>query len=190
MKNQNLFSNQTSTIGKSSFQDLFNPTSLRLLLAFCISLLVIKVSAQEVRELNSVLSGNNTEVNRLRSLVNDIQPTLFFQQSEVIGDKVEAPVIIDADAASENQLYTNNPKFNSVEIIRIRINSPEDMKLVLDISRLESFTNLKYIYFLCAFDICEEQSSKSACEIGKISKMMSSGGNSKIKFFYEISIPS
>lgn len=189
MKNQNLFSNQTLTFGKSSFSDLFKPASRRLLLAFCISILVLKVSAQEVRELNSVLSGNNTEANRLRSLVNDIQPALSFQQSEVMGDKTEAPVLLDADVASVNQLYINNPKFNSVEIIRIRINSPEDLKLALDISRLGSFTNLKYIYFLCAFDICEEQSSKSACEIEKILKMISSG-ESKIKFFYEISIPS
>ena len=190
MKNQNLFRNQSSTIGNSSFRDLFKQTSCRLLLALCISLLTLKVSAQEVRELNSVLSGNNNEANRLRSLVNDIQPTLSFQQNEVIGDKAGAPVLIDADVASVNQLYLNNPKFNSVEIIRIRINSPEDLNLVVDMSRLESFTNLKYLYFLCAFDICEEQSSKSACEIGKIIKMISSGGNSKIKFFYEISIPS
>jgi hypothetical protein len=190
MKNQNSFSNQNSTIGKSSFPDLFKLASRRLLLAFCIFLIALKVSAQEVGELNNALSGNDSEVNRLRSLVNDIQPTLIFQQNEVIGDKVEAPVLIDADVASVNQLYINNPKFNRVEIVRIRINSPEDLNLVLDISKLESFTNLKYIYFLCAFDICEGQPLKSNCEIGKILKMITSGGNSKIKFFYEISIPS
>ena len=100
MKNQNLFRNQSSTIGNSSFRDLFKQTSCRLLLALCISLLTLKVSAQEVRELNSVLSGNNNEANRLRSLVNDIQPTLSFQQSDVIGDKAGAPILIDADEQS------------------------------------------------------------------------------------------
>lgn len=190
MKIQNLFNNQNSTIGRSSFQDLFKIALRSLLLVFCISLLAIKVSAQDVRELNSVLSGNNTEANQLRILVNDIQPTLYFQQSQIIGDKVETPVLIVADAASLNQLYVNNPLYNSVQIIQIRINDPEDLNINLDISSLGFFPNLTYVYFLCTFDICEGESSKSVCTIGKISKMIVSGESGKIKFLYLISIPS
>lgn len=190
MKNHYLFTNQISKIGKTLIQDMFKPTTARILLACCIPLLVLRVSAQEVRELNSVLSGNDVEINQIRSLVNDLQPALYYQQGELIGDRVVTPLLIDTDAASLNQIYANNPQFSNVQIIRIRLNSPEDLNVNLDISRLEFFPNLKYVYFLCTFDICEDESSKSVCEIGKISKMIISGESSKIKFFYLISIPS
>jgi hypothetical protein len=190
MKNHNLLTNHFSKIGKILFQHIFKPTSARIFLAFCIPLLVIRVSAQEVRELNSILSENNVETNQIRSLINDLQPALYYQQGSLISDKVETPLLLDTDAASLNLLYANNPLFNSIEILRIRINNQEDLRNNLDISRLEFFPNLKYVYFLCTFDICEEQASKSACEIGKISKLIIPEGSSKIKFFYLISIPS
>ena len=190
MKNQILLRNQLSSIGKVLFQDIIKMTSARILFACCVSLLVLRVSAQEVRELNNVLLENNVETIQIRSLVNDLQPALYYQQGVLINSNVETPLLIDIDAASLNQLYANNPQFSDVQIIRIRINNPEDLYKNLDISRLGFFPNLKYVYFLCTFEICEEQASKSACEIGKISKLIISGDSSKIKFFYLISIPS
>ena len=190
MKKTILFSDHSSTVRKSLSRVIIKLILSRILLVTCILFLVFQVSAQEVKELNGSLSGNNAETNKLRSLVNDLQPTLYFQQNEQVGNNVEAPLLIDSDAASVDQFYVKNPEYNSVELIRIRINSPEQMNLFLDISKLDSFINLKYIYFLCAFDLCEEQSAKSACEIWKISKMINQGTNTGIRFYYLISIPS
>ncbi len=190
MKKQRTINDKQIKTEKSSFLNSFKFASGRLLLAFCISFFAFSVSAQEVKELSGLLNGNTEDINHLRSLVNDIQPTFYFQQSELIGDKGEMPTLIDTDVASVNQLYKDNPAYSSVEIIRIRISSPEDLNLILDISRLSAFLSLKYVYFLCDFKICGEQSAISDCEIGKIAKMISPEENRGITFIYLISIPS
>jgi len=190
MKNPNLFDQQfLYRANRWCFKSL-KVAGKRIAITLFLLATTLAVSAQEVKELNSVLSGNSPEYTALGSLVNDVQPTLYLQQGKIIGDKVEKPVFTDADVASLDQLYINEAVFNQVQIIRIRVNNPEELEAVIDISKLVSFENLKYIYFLCTFDMCEGQSLKSECETGKILKMIHSGDQSRISFFYEISIPS
>lgn len=190
MKKQKLLINLNPYIERDLVKTLYKMLSKYTFLVVCISLIGIKVSAQEVRELNSVLAVNDSETNSLRNLIYDLQPVIYFQQGENIVNRGETPVYIDTDVASIDKLYVANSDFNSIEIIRIKINNPSELNLILDTSRLNSFVNLKYILFLCTFDICKGQSLKSACELSKISNIISIGEKTDIRFFYLISIPS
>jgi hypothetical protein len=190
MKKQNQSNNWFSTTRSHSRCVKLKELPGKIILAFCLVFMVYQASAQEVKELSSALSDNNTEMVQLRSLVNDSQQTIYFQQGKIVGDIVESPVFADVDVASVKELYKINSEFNSVQIIRIRINNAEDLNLALDMTKLGTFKDLKYICFLCTFDICEGQSPKSYCETGKILKMINSGGSSSVHFYYLISIPS
>lgn len=174
----------------NSFFNSIKLTSIRTILIFYFFMLLLCSSAQDIKELNNFLSGDSPEINKLRSLAYDLQPVLYFQQNKHAEDKVDKPFMVDTDAVSIDQLYTHNADFTSIEIILIRISNPKDFDHILEISRLEAFINLKYVYFLCNYNICSEQLQKSTCEVRKIAKMISLGGNSNLIYFYLISIPS
>lgn len=159
------------------------------LLLIILSLTGFRASAQEVSELTGVLSGDDQTAGELRTLY-ELVPTLYIYAGGPFRTNLEPPAGIDVEAGSMDQLYAANPEYSTVQIIRIRIKTPEDLNLALDVSRLAGFNSLKYVYFLCGLEICEDSPSKSACEIEKITKMILSDGNSTFRFFYLIAKPS
>ncbi len=118
------------------------------------------------------------EAAHIGSLVTDLHPTVY------IGDVVRTnngstPVRADVKAGSISKLSIENPLFEQVELITIRINSQADLSAQLDLSTIQGFTGLKYVRLLCSFECTAEQLNTIV-----------TGNTAGIKVFYSISIPS
>ncbi len=156
-------------------------------------ILVLLVGATNFRsfgqapvEYNSMLtqmteSGDSALVQEaayIKSLVTDKQPTVYINDV-VKASGSSAPLRADVKAGSVSKLSIENTLFQQVELITLRIDSPEDLSTVLDLSLIQGFTNLKYIRILCSFECSAEQLSTIV-----------TGNSSGIKVFYSVSIPS
>lgn len=176
---------------------VFNPLK-KSLKTFCCSVLLLhgfSCFAQEPVQLEEALANMNqstenrakSNIHSLQSLSKEIVPTIYIKNNEIsLTNKQSLPVRIITDAASLNRLYTNNKSYSSVELICIQINTPEELQVLVNISALQGFDQLKYIYFLCTFDVCNENEAVS-CEKEKIKKLFSAT-NSPIKIIYTIEV--
>lgn len=169
----------------------------KIIFTFLAALVGLFSTAQQAKELNEVLSimkasgdpSVRAEGLHLESLVYDLHPTLFFEDGQITGMPEEMPVRINTDVASVGMVMSagNNQQ---VEILVIRLQSVNDLMLRINLSELARYNNLKYLYFLASFEICQDQISKEDCEIEKISRMVNLNGNNRILVTYSVSIPS
>ena len=186
MKKLFQFNNDTSAGSESgttimNFSSFLNKLFIILLIVFTSS----GLHAQVVMELNSYLEQLKasvdpvlvTNLNHLESLIKDVQPTVYVCNTITTNGETQ-PVCANVKAGSINQIIVENPLFNQVELIMIRLKNPSDLNFVLDLAKLTSFTNLKYVYFLCEFQSGIEVVQKLF--IPKIG----------ITVFYKVSIPS
>jgi len=133
----------------------------------------------KLTELNA--SGDSVmikEATTIESLIYTIQPTLYIQQGVQKTFDQTPPVRINMDAQSVNKLSDTNPLFGQVELITIKIDSPTDLNISLNLSALPGFINLKYVYFLCSFN----------CSPEDITKLFTP--NPGVTVFYIVSLPS
>lgn len=122
---------------------------------------------------------------RLQSLVSDIHPTAYLTQGVINAPKGEAPVVAICDAASVNLLYGNNPLLSQVEMVRITVNSVNDLPASIDLIQLEGLTNLKYLLVEFGYEACDENSN--IC-LNSILKGFIEGNSSQIIVIYSPSI--
>lgn len=154
-------------------------------MVFIIVMTCATLHAQDLTELNGYLeqlksSADPAEVTdalHLESLVSDFQPIIYVGKS-IVAHNEKQPVCAEAKSGSTDGLTTENPLFSQVELITIRLQSASEMNFVLDLSKLISFTNLKYVCFLCEFN----------CEIEDVQKLFIA--KTGITVTYKISIPS
>jgi hypothetical protein len=144
------------------------------------------MSAQNIKEYNTLINSmNNTrqsgsiEPEILKSLVFDLKPKIYINNKEENTYGNGSPECVNIDAKSIELLYENNQLFSNVEMITINLNSSDELNFVLDLSKLQSFTNLKYIQFLCSF----------SCDSVFLSKLNQVTSKTGIIVFYRISIP-
>lgn len=105
-------------------------------------------------------SGNlRTSVNIPDELLHGHNPTIYIENSRVInvtGD--ESPKVLQLlDANSNLLLQGNNSLYNSVEVITITLGRISDLNNRLDLSRINGFTSLRYVYIKCLFDCTDQQ---------------------------------
>ncbi len=154
-------------------------------MVFIIVMTYTAINAQEINEINGYLKQMKTSANagiisdalHLESLVRDFQPTIYVGKS-IVAHTETRPVCAEAKSGSIDGLTTENPLFSQVELITIRLQSASEMNFVLDLSKLISFTNLKYVCFLCEFN----------CEIEDVQKLFIP--KTGITVTYKVSIPS
>jgi hypothetical protein len=180
-------SNVLSTSKSKQFVCGFRRQILKL--SVCLLLIVYATgsSAQGVQELGQAINSMKLssvkavqdESIHLNSLVNDLQPTLYIN-SGVIKTYNNTPcVCADVDILSINKLSESNSLYSQIELIKIRINPGDASNLVLNLATLQSFTNLKYVIFLCSFD----------CNPALINNMYLPASGSGVTVLYQISIP-
>jgi hypothetical protein len=126
----------------------------------------------------------------LNSLISDLLPSIYFQQGKLMGAYKENPIVLFTDISSLTSLSDHNPLYKKIEIISIKIKRPEDLQKVLKFSDLMGFDNLKYIYFLCDFNICPDQAQNTSCANEKISAMIQRTENSSIEILFKTNIGS
>jgi len=190
--------NQQSNSDKEIFPTKDKTVQFFKGLVFALSLVLIVLSSngQQIQELNKKLAimkaspdpSIRAEGVHLDSLVYNIQPTLYFENGQLVVVPTETPISVNTDVASLNMVL--NASYNQVEIICIKIQSLQDLQMYLTLSILSGYSDLRYVYFLCTFDICPGQIAKDTCELEKIANMVNVGGNTIISVIYSVSIPS
>ncbi|MEI6680303.1 MAG: hypothetical protein WCL21_16965 [Mariniphaga sp.] len=157
----------------------------KLLMVFIIVMSCTAINAQEIYEINGYLKQMKTSADvgiisdalHLESLVRDFQPTIYVGKS-IVAHNEKQPVCAEAKSGSIDGLSAENPLFSRVELITIRLQNASDMNFVLDLSKLISFTNLKYVCLLCEFN----------CGIEDVRKLFIP--KTGVIFIYKVSIPS
>jgi hypothetical protein len=164
-----------------------NLSLICLLTILSIAFSGLSSSAQEVKEMRTMLSSMNAssdatvnqQASHIKTLVYDLHPSITIREG-IVSTFAEAPFeCIDIDIQSLDKLKESNPIFTQAELLTIRIDNQSDLKMSLDLTNLMKFANLKYINILCSIDCTSEQVSR----LIKIS-------DSKIIIFYLVSIPS
>ena len=87
-----------------------------------------------------------------------LKPTIYVSDNrikKVIGDS--NPLRLKMEGNQINTLKSENPLFNSVELIVINIEKQSDLNGYFDVSSLQDFNSLKYIYVQCHFNCSESQ---------------------------------
>ena len=167
-----------------------------LCIIFFLVLGSITTKGQQIQELNNKLAGMKASADpsvraegvHLENLVFDLQSTLYFEHGQLASVPVENAVMLNTDVSSFDMVLKSS--YNKVEILFIKIESPQDLQLHLNLSSLKGYQNLKYIYFLCTFDLCPGQNPEGTCVMEKIAKMVNVGRNPIINVTYSVSIPS
>lgn len=157
---------------------------------------VSRISGQEIMHVDALLASYNlnTEEGRsekaaLEKMLYGLNPTLFLKEGTVKQYGESLPVLVCSDVLSLELLYKENPLFSKTAIIRISIDNLTDLSALLDLDKLSSFVNLKYIVFRSSFEICAGETNKSSCELGKISAMIHSSAGNNFKILCQVSVP-
>ncbi len=163
----------------------------KVLPALIFILISTGLSGQRPEKLKDALIVVDAEEGpNLGSLVKDVHRAVYLNDgNQVIAGKdtpSEDVMVAFCDAASVNDLYENNPAFRQVKLLRIEISSTAENSVRLDLSRLNSFVNLKYIYFLFSYNACGNNSN-DCLEV--IVRGMVTGQRDRVRIIYELSIP-
>jgi len=148
---------KASEMGKTKLVFKTALRSLSLMLLFI--LFSASLYSQNIRELESFLEQAKVSADpvlvsnaiHIESLIKDLQPTVYISNASIESISKQ-PICAEVDAGSTNQLLIENTLFNQVEIIIVKLNTPEDLNFIIDLSRLSGFTNLKDVLFLCEFE--------------------------------------
>jgi hypothetical protein len=135
---------------------------------FAICMLLLSVSALTAQapkviklkndKINSSLIANSDD-DPPYHLLYSLLPTIYVKNNSIInitGPNKPATLTLD-DANSLNILNTENPLFETVQIIKIQLNDISDLNKYVDFSALKGFDSLGYIHFTCYFDCNENQ---------------------------------
>jgi hypothetical protein len=166
--------------------NFFSQLRLRIIFSLFIAFFALNTSAQTLQEYQTMLAGMNSstdpviraQATHLDSLVFQVQPKIHLVNlvSTVTGGTL--PVCLETDDESVGMLSTSVPLYQTVELITVRLNGPDDLNFVLNLTALPGFGSLKYIQFLCGFQ-CDPQ----------LINALFTTNNPGITVFYFISIP-
>ncbi len=121
----------------------------------------------------------------LSNLVTGLNPTVFITDGGVTVAGDGSPEVLICDGASVSALYTGNPSFKRVKLLRINIQSEGDLPDPLDLDALQGFENLQFIYFVFGYDVCGDNSD--SCLGEKVGGLIP-GHDGAVITLYEISI--
>jgi len=122
----------------------------------------IQVAAQA--KTSSLKKGVNSKSNisnnlsDFKELEYSLKPTVYVSDNrikKVIGDS--DPLRLKMEGNQINVLKARNPLFNSVELIVINLEKQSDLNMHFDVSNLQGFNSLKYIYVQCHFNCSPSQ---------------------------------
>jgi hypothetical protein len=98
----------------------------------------------------------NPELARVISLMDDVQSSIYLMDNtvNVYGTN---PQCIYADVNSIGLLANSNLDVSAVEMVHIKINSPNDYNTQIDLNYLSNLPSIRFIYFVVSFDSTELQ---------------------------------
>ena len=128
------------------------------------------------------------EAARINTLIFDLHPALYLQSGEQIEyTSSKSPLLVVTDVFSLPLLYNGNALYKSTELIYVKVESPEELESLLEISKIRGFEKLKYIHILFSFNPCDDSMGDNCC-YNTVAKMVRGIENSAYKVLYEISV--
>jgi hypothetical protein len=104
-------------------------------------------------------SASDDEDETPYQLLYSLKPTIYVKNNSII--QVTGPnkpvSLTTSDVNSLNILKIDNPLFNTVQILKIQLNEISDLNNYLDMSSIQGFSNLSYVYIMCYFKCTESQ---------------------------------
>lgn len=116
-----------------------------------------KIAFIETLRVNDMsLNGTYSSYKNLVNLLYNIQPSVYIN-SGTVNSYGEKPKNLFTTISSLNSL--NNPDIlkNYIQIATIRIDNPNDLNLIIDLSVFGSFKNLKYIHIVSTVNTTAQQ---------------------------------
>ena len=99
--------------------------------------------------------ASNIDAKKVKSLIVDLHPSVYLENGE-INFYSQKPTTAFLDLKAMASPIKRDAKFESVEFVSIRIDQRNAISGI-DLSKLEVFPNLKYIFFACSTDCNESQ---------------------------------
>ena len=150
---------------------------LALMSVFVVSFFLSQAQVVEQKAMMAAMTDPN-EVARLESLISDLQPAVYISTTDINVYGESAPVCAEVDLTALSRLAESNGAFAGIELLTVRVKKNSDLGVVVDLSKLTAFTNLKYVQIICEIE----------CNPSQVANMVKNGG--AVKAFYIISIPS
>jgi hypothetical protein len=186
MKTTLLIAKKMKSLNSENRREFFiNQVIKKSFLSLLMLFFALNISAQTLQEYGDMIATMKAspdpairiQADHLDSLVFKTQSKIYIKNfvEEVYGDT--PPVCLQTDAQSVGMLSQAKPLYQTVELITINLNGPNDLNFVLDLAALPGFESLKYVHFFCSYE-CNPQS------IGALFL----SNNPGITVFYSISI--
>ncbi len=148
----------------------FNKLVVSLVLALTFTLLNSNSVLAQENSIYRLYDGDNnsgsqqrasSNVNVPENLLHGKNPTIYIKNASILNvTGEESPKVLKLlDTASFNILQNSNALYNNVEVITITLERASDLNNRLDVSRLNGFNALRYIYVKCLFECNERQIS-------------------------------
>jgi len=88
------------------------------------------------------------DIAQIRSLIYEVNPTIYIENGEIKFYGEGNPTVGDLNINEWETLKTDNPYFNSVQLLKIKYDG-NIANRGFDLSQLKAFNNLEYIYIQC-----------------------------------------
>lgn len=115
----------------------------------------------------------------------DLQPTIYITPEGMNTYGEGAPLVVECTPNKISQLYEENASFAEVKVLKLNIRSSADL-VVLQLSKLKSFSSLKYVQLVFVYDICGGGNER--CLLTKAKNIIAAGSVSAT-ILYQLSIP-
>ena len=101
---------------------------------------------------NSNQVFSSSEIEEVEKLVYGSNATIFINNSaaRTLGNGV--PTVAVFDTSNLQALQKSNPDFNSVRLLKLKVEDSEDLRRSIDLASLNEFSNLEYVFIQCAFN--------------------------------------
>lgn len=140
----------------------------------------IKSIDDQLKELKSGnLKSDINEAQKIESLYYNFNPGLIINRDGLKKSSVSDPIVLDLNISDISGLYKRNPEFATIEMIRVNVESGNDI-VALKLASLNGFKSLKYVVFQCGFN-CNSDYVKTTLITGTPSQ--------KLSVLYLVSIP-
>ena len=136
---------------KSTFFFRLLPITFLVIFTFCIGI----AQGQETNLTFAPTHGVAVEYSYLSQLVYNLQPTITLTNEGKLFYGESNFLVVECPPALLPQLYAQDNLFATVELLRIKIESPQD-EFLLNLSDLTSFSNLQYVQLIFLYNISEE----------------------------------
>jgi hypothetical protein len=171
MKKNTLYQIVDFKINLISAQQILSLSIKRVLLILMFFISFVNISAQNVKSLEQFQAeADYSEKTYFQSLF-DKESINSIHDGKIELDSNSAINVIVVDLNSIDILYSQNSKFESVELIKIVLKNSRDINSRIDLSKLNYLRKMKYILIATSIEVCPENEDNRQCQLSKIQNM-------------------